>query len=134
MNLPSVNNGKGSPPLARERLQICLYNMRNIRITPAGAGKTIYREGGIWLCGDHPRWRGKDSYIIYNIWFTEGSPPLARERLFLSPTSTAACGITPAGAGKTSKFYKILSSRWDHPRWRGKDSKRSLYSSHYCRL
>ena len=83
-----------------------------------------------------------------------GSPPLTRERPIIYRKTLVKEGITPAHAGKTPCLGMVPMPMGDHPRSRGKDlwlhmtilkkvgsppltrerRKRSLYSSHYCRL
>ena len=71
---------QGSPPLARERHIIHFRNLFSIGITPAGAGKTLPKNGSLVPEEDHPRWRGKDNTKIRLVSGLSGSPPLARER------------------------------------------------------
>ena len=50
----------GSPPRMRGKLDKILYIFRGKRITPADAGKTIYRNGVFSLLQDHPRGCGEN--------------------------------------------------------------------------
>ena len=116
----------GSPPLARERPAAIPANAWTRRITPARAGKTDSTHGSAHTARDHPRSRGKDYIRRRMIPGCCGSPPLARERPGVSAGDVLYQGITPARAGKTGLRSPRLHSPWDHPRSRGKDSKRSL--------
>ena len=51
--------------------------------------------------GDHPRSRGKDFAELERLGDEEGSPPLAREGLFLKELKENQSRITPARAGRT---------------------------------
>ena len=112
----------GSPPLVRERRVVNLIPTRNVRITPARAGKTVFIDNFYLLSQDHPRSCGKDlSAYIYDAYMA-GSPPLVRERQ-LSPLDLLSDeGITPARAGKTNNISPGIAVYWDHPRSCGKDS------------
>ena len=48
------------------------------------------------------------------------SPPLTRETLDDYPDMICKTGITPAYAGNTDNFQRVLRWRQDHPRLRGK--------------
>ena len=91
----------GSPPHARGRHVAHVSLVCFGGITPACAGKTLFRHQQDNPGADHPRMRGEDMGVLQG-W-------------------TNAAWITPACAGKTLK----LSSRWalsrDHPRMRGED-------------
>ena len=112
----------GSPPLARERRVLGLLIAFLIGITPAGAGKTPLPKADSTHQQDHPRWRGKDGVPAISHIPMVGSPPLARERLARLGCLRWPTRITPAGAGKTISVLGICENKWDHPRWRGKDS------------
>ena len=95
-------------------------------ITPARAGKTNNRFQLPRISWDHPRSRGKDHVGDAMDDIIAGSPPLARERLIVPTVLSVHPGITPARAGKTGSAARFCISPGDHPRSRGKDSKRSL--------
>ena len=67
--------------------------------------------------------RGKDHFLTSHDFPKSGSPPLARERPTRLTPSILASGITPACAGKTTKFPILKATSQDHPRLRGKDPK-----------
>ena len=71
----------GSPPLVRERRCLSFFRTRELRITPARAGKTVRLYHSTPLEKDHPRSCGKDPVIFIAFHFDSGSPPLVRERL-----------------------------------------------------
>ena len=67
--------------------------------------------------------RGEDFCAVCGGAELQGSPPHARGRRGNSTTRTAATGITPACAGKTSRICLCGQPSTDHPRMRGEDSK-----------
>ena len=119
----------------------------NLRITPARAGKTRpachrheRRQDHPRSCGKDvpshstsrpqdgsPRSCGKDIFQLYWISLNLGSPPLVRERLYVTDNLSVHTGITPARAGKTWVFCYGVWVKWDHPRSCGKDSNGFLY-------
>ena len=107
----------GSPPLARERLQLCC----NI---------STYVARICFIAWDHPRLRGKDFVASAVAYPVAGSPPLARERQSMQGLSLNADRITPACAGKTYIIMKLSHKLWDHPRLRGKDRNKCAYMFH----
>ena len=85
-------------------------------ITPARAGKSIFRFGGLNLVGDHPRACGEKlydaSFCIRNL----GSPPRVRGKVGIVQSLEDALGITPARAGKSCCSSSRFCICWDHPR------------------
>ena len=74
-------NGKGSPPLMRERHPTEKIKKGDDRITPAHAGKTFQCLHCRNQLQDHPRSCGKDYEANRRKYLSAGSPPLMRERL-----------------------------------------------------
>ena len=74
---------------------------RNIRITPADAGKTFTAAKRTRLEQDHPRGCGENALLNTLISFILGSPPRMRGKLPLLSECLEKSGITPADAGKT---------------------------------
>ena len=72
-----------------------------MRITPAGAGKTITRLSDIIGAEDHPRRCGENTAIAASMPISIGSPPQVRGKRCKKYCKNATFGITPAGAGKT---------------------------------
>ncbi len=106
----------GSPPQVRGKRVIPRIRWMYIRITPAGAGKTLRQ---LKVCGhawDHPRRCGENSVFRSRAPNPSGSPPQVRGKLFNLLSIIRKNRITPAGAGKT--VWKAASGRvhWDHPR------------------
>ena len=65
--------------------------------------------------------RGKNVFLSCILNRKLGSPPLAREKLYGTPTFLLLLGITPACAGKTKRTSPQITLSWDHPRLRGKN-------------
>ena len=92
----------GSPPRVRGKHDLITTRIREIRITPARAGKTRCTPGPCQSHRDHPRACGENCSITAQRVALIGSPPRVRGKLdgcaLLSPIQR----ITPARAGKTS--------------------------------
>ena len=115
----STMHSAGSPPLARgARRGRCPARLLR-RITPAGAGSTGSPRTRTRRTTDHPRWRGEHPRFAYGPWRRAGSPPLARGAHGCRLPGIRAPGITPAGAGSTSRRGGGRACARDHPRWRG---------------
>ena len=112
----------GSPPHARGRHQAGCARRREVRITPACAGKTFPAAPVEPTTPDHPRMRGEDDSPALTGRRTIGSPPHARGRLAGIQLNMADSGITPACAGKTSMDIALIPDFRDHPRMRGEDT------------
>ena len=74
---------------------------RNIRITPADAGKTSHLRGLALRSEDHPRGCGENVLTLHQ--------------------SKLDYRITPADAGKTCYLFYRHSGFWDHPRGCGEN-------------
>ena len=94
-------NGAGSPPQVRGKHLIAGILLDRIRITPAGAGKTIARNIRKVDTEDHPRRCGENSYAVMRFSSMLGSPPQVRGKPPSRTMRFGGRGITPAGAGKT---------------------------------
>ena len=97
-----------------------------IRITPAGAGKTaanVEYVGNVW---DHPRRCGENFLYADTDSLHLGSPPQVRGKRESVIPLIFALGITPAGAGKTLRFYHIsMGILGSPPQVRGKQIRHS---------
>ena len=105
----------------RERRYIQYTIHSTLRITPACAGRTSFRQSLCTSQRDHPRSRGKDAILNIITNELEGSPPLAREGHSEERFHTKEAGITPAFAGRTYFFADSVYISQDHPRMCGKD-------------
>ena len=91
---------EGSPPHARGKASHFVAVHRNLRITPACAGKS---DPFFQTCvpgGDHPRMRGEKHGSSGKTCLDLGSPPHARGKVVNQESSNSYHGITPACAGK----------------------------------
>ena len=86
------------------------------RITPACAGKTTVKNVLKPFTQDHPRVCGENLSTIFCSSFCGGSPPRVRGKLYNGRVVTLRARITPACAGKTSRFPLLYISNRDHPR------------------
>ncbi len=88
-------------------------------ITPAHAGNTICEAEITLVVRDHPRTRGE--YLLWHYYLrpSQGSPPHTRGIPQPVPQPQPQPGITPAHAGNTEGFPKIIHANGDHPRTRG---------------
>ena len=94
---------KGSPPQVRGKPAGVYKKVRNAWITPAGAGKTRRCIRVIRHYEDHPRRCGENRHFDSGFAVKIGSPPQVRGKLERLILDAEALGITPAGAGKTSR-------------------------------
>ena len=86
------------------------------RITPAYAGKRSCARCGILIFRDHPRLCGEKIVLHWEKSITIGSPPPMRGKARKFHFTTSSSGITPAYAGKRSKFPSDYNDARDHPR------------------
>ena len=111
----------GSPPHTRGKLWTPGEASRFWRITPAYAGKTIWRRRACTRTRDHPRIRGENIGQVKKITPAQGSPPHTRGKLCRRPRGRPEARFTPAYAGKTEAHCKTCINDWDHPRIRGEN-------------
>ena len=90
-------------------------------ITPADAGKTVYRRNSLHLRKDHPRGCGENSITRVLEVTRQGSPPRMRGKPRAVWRANRASGITPADAGKTVRSRERMDEPWDHPRGCGEN-------------
>ena len=93
-----------------------------VRITPAGAGKTISLCPDRAIARDHPRRCGENSKKRLTGAKKVGSPPQVRGKLSAYAQIGQLQGITPAGAGKTRRQATLDDTAQDHPRRCGENS------------
>ena len=97
----------GSPPQVRGKRMLIISHREELGITPAGAGKTVFRKLNERTNQDHPRRCGENVSAILSKSITLGSPPQVRGKRSSTADLLFGWGITPAGAGKT-KLYQNL--------------------------
>ena len=113
----------GSPPQVRGKLAAACLTTADIRITPAGAGKTRRCCAHRPKSQDHPRRCGENAPARSSNSPTQGSPPQVRGKLYCFACGAGGDGITPAGAGKTLSVLLTPSAFQDHPRRCGENDK-----------
>ena len=106
----------------RGKLEGVVLIGQNLRITPAGAGKTKQFLERITSTQDHPRRCGENTAYKSSSSYHLGSPPQVRGKPNDETSISAHTGITPAGAGKTCFFIERTSSQRDHPRRCGENA------------
>ena len=90
----------GSPPPMRGKVKLKIYEGKNVRITPAYAGKRQNHIVGFHLQKDHPRLCGEKSTASPCTVIMWGSPPPMRGKVYAAVSMPDTVGITPAYAGK----------------------------------
>ena len=111
----------GSPPRMRGRPVGARRAGRDLRLTPAYAGKTYVGVRYSSCNSAHPRVCGEDAATMKRMPLRGGSPPRMRGR----PPSNGPNGpqwrLTPAYAGKTSSTAATGRKPRAHPRVCGED-------------
>ena len=93
-----------------------------LRITPAGAGKTNFLDTYPRAIEDHPRRCGENLNVRSYVSLYLGSPPRMRGKRIRTFASFEPVRITPADAGKT-RNKELSENRYkDHPRGCGENS------------
>ena len=85
-------------------------------ITPAHAGKRLFAVVACPALKDHPRTCGEKCVIVVPCSQLVGSPPHMRGKVRPFRDIHLCTGITPAHAGKSSGFGKMVKFSRDHPR------------------
>ena len=120
-NLVSYNAWEGSPPQVRVKPTGASTDTATLRITPAGAGKTLLNAIQYALGEDHPRRCGENRHGCGRFRKAPGSPPQVRGKLLQCKVFFQYIWITPAGAGKTSVLeHESITVRGSPPQVRGK--------------
>mgnify|MGYP001431276425 CR=1 FL=1 len=107
---------KGSPPRGRGKAQRLLSHSDPLGITPAWAGKRLFRTGFATVFKDHPRVGGEKVRRRPRKVWPKGSPPRGRGKGDCIPAEWWKTGITPAWAGKSCRCRRSAVRIWDHPR------------------
>ena len=106
----------GSPPRVRGKDEKVLDDRADLRITPAGAGKSTKLTMPIWRHRDHPRGCGEKCVRNSFTKLKRGSPPRVRGKVKDYDTKKKTFWITPAGAGKSFICSVVSFAIKDHPR------------------
>ncbi|MCU1613177.1 MAG: hypothetical protein JWO98_717 [Frankiales bacterium] len=114
-----VPDDQGSPPRARGA-QVPFGRLDVLPgLTPAGAGSTLHNFKPDRSNRAHPRGRGEHNLHRPGVDGHAGSPPRARGALPAPAPRVRPRGLTPAGAGSTSRPSSPTASTRAHPRGRG---------------
>ena len=111
-----VNVLTGSPPPMRGKDRGSWVIVLQSRITPAYAGKRNNSCSSGCLMKDHPRLCGEKFCGCLSCGLQPGSPPPMRGKAACSTPHLAGAGITPAYAGKSRGFDRLVCVTEDHPR------------------
>ena len=84
----AVGRNPGSPPQVRGKHKRDQYYQREVRITPAGAGKTVLCCRCCYKLWDHPRGCGENDSVPHATGGLPGSPPRMRGKRPSSSTRT----------------------------------------------
>ena len=112
----------GSSPLARGGPCPHPEPVGEVRLIPAGAGRTPSSTPPSSQARAHPRWRGEDHDCKPGMAVARGSSPLARGGPRQAAGAASPGGLIPAGAGRTGRVRGRGCSAGAHPRWRGEDT------------
>ena len=117
----------GSPPQVRGKHEPIEQMPAELRITPAGAGKTHIHIVAIVPTKDHPRRCGENEFKNAPLSRASGSPPQVRGKRIDLIDDSGEKRITPAGAGKTGADRNGKRNPADHPRRCGENRRQELY-------
>ena len=106
----------GSPPPMRGKDQEVAASGNPAGITPAHAGKRYAACGKCRGCRDHPRPCGEKSMQQHRAMSKTGSPPPMRGKVYIISPLYRPYRITPAHAGKRTRWRAWNTARRDHPR------------------
>ena len=106
----------GSPPRVRGEVQLLHDRVKQLRITPACAGRSNIISIDMSMNWDHPRVRGEKQTHIFSRIRSQGSPPRARGEVARPVTPLKNRGITPACAGRRGRAMRCFYTSRDHPR------------------
>ena len=127
------NRGKnGSPPRMRGRPSIDRRRRVPARLTPANAGTTGDRRGGVGARWAHPRECGDDVEIANTLQNQIGSPPRMRGRPTTAPYGEGIPRLTPANAGTTLCDVAAMFCCSAHPRECGDDFFECCLDAGHC--
>ena len=111
----------GSPPHLRGKLTLENERGKQLRITPAPAGKTKVFSVCYFWHEDHPRTCGENCCVVFRQSRCIGSPPHLRGKHRQQEKERESLRITPAPAGKTMVLTMFPKPPEDHPRTCGEN-------------
>ena len=117
---------KGSPPRMRGKDHRAGGIGGAVGITPAYAGKRVYKVLAFQVCKDHPRVCGEKPAAGQGRKCIVGSPPRMRGKVNVRKRCNASRGITPAYAGKSKDKTSRPPAFQDHPRVCGEKNPQTI--------
>ena len=96
------------PRLCGEKFPQFYFSQTVYRITPAYAGKSEITDEGSSIRRDHPRLCGEKTVLASRFFRVWGSPPPMRGKVVNLITCFHFFRITPAYAGKSVCFWRLL--------------------------
>ena len=115
----SIEMELGSPPHVRGKGGFRPSSYLLFRITPACAGKSLWRFPWRFFLQDHPRMCGEKIFSLLYSASDAGSPPHVRGKADVLDFLQFGFGITPACAGKRQNTGCKAVNQRDHPRMCG---------------
>ena len=112
----------GSSPRVRGKREEHRRDLRDPRLIPARAGKTVRRWASGTATRAHPRACGENEYDDQGGPSRFGSSPRVRGKLYASGFPKNVNGLIPARAGKTTPATHTTSARRAHPRACGENA------------
>ena len=106
----------------RGKVSHCGFTSPLAGITPAYAGKRLWKPPPVRAGRDHPRVCGEKMCCTAMACRRSGSPPRMRGKVAVGARKKSWLGITPAYAGKSGLEATISACVWDHPRVCGEKS------------
>ena len=119
-------HAEGSPPRVRGKVCPNQIRLKDLRITPAYAGKSHYDLYRFFFTWDHPRVCGEKKSAISPSYVKYGSPPRMRGKADRQGQAVGLYRITPAYAGKSVLLSINVAAQQDHPRVCGEKRKATL--------
>ena len=129
-HVPVHRQRVGSPPRVRGKAIIGGTPPTPAGITPACAGKSMFRASVAPPAGDHPRVCGEKLPSDRQAHSQSGSPPRVRGKVFCYVAFDVCSRITPACAGKRHHTHTLCAIRRDHPRVCGEKSIKPTITAH----
>ena len=116
----------GSSPLTRGGPGLDWLCAGLFRLIPAYAGRTCLYSAAVMPWAAHPRLRGADLPIDYDLFGRTGSSPLTRGGRAGFKGTAHEIGLIPAYAGRTRAIGYVRDLIEAHPRLRGADNLTSV--------
>ena len=102
-----IGEREGSSPLTRGKLTDLTVPYGLTRLIPAHAGKTTFPKMRLGLFAAHPRSRGENLKLLFQIREWRGSSPLTRGKRACGDAALDEVRLIPAHAGKTAPCTRL---------------------------